>query len=125
MVAKAPTDQRPPTEEVVRNYYTNINQGDFKASWNMLSDNFRTNRKAHPKGYDSYVDWWGRQIQRVEINQIKPLQATGETATVDAQLTYSLNGGKSSPADVRFYLVWDDTSGKWVVKDAQRVRRGS
>lgn len=119
---KQPTPKRPSTEEVVRNYYININQGDFKASWNMLSDNFRTNRKAHPKGYDSYVDWWGRQIQRVEINQIKPVQTTAETATVDAQLTYELNSGKSSPTSVRFYLVWDENSGKWVVKDAQRVR---
>jgi serine/threonine protein kinase, bacterial len=116
-----PTTQ-PSPENFVQNYYETINNGDLPSAWNKLAPSFRDNRKLHPKGYTSYTQWWGGQVEQVDINQVRVVQANQNTATVDAQLNYELKNGSQSPASVRFILIWDANSNQWVISDAQRLR---
>jgi serine/threonine-protein kinase len=109
-------------EKFVENYYTTINSGEFESAWNQLSPSFQSNKSIHPKGYLSYIDWWGGTVQQIEIEQVSLQKVGSQAATVDAQLTYLLKNGKQSSASVRFSLVWDATSNRWLVGDAQRIR---
>ena len=119
---KAPAIKKSSAEQFVRNYYRNINQGDFQTSWSMLSNNYRNNRKIHPKGYDSYLDWWAGQIEEVQVSQITSRETSGDNVTVDARLIYALKNGKNSPSLVRMSLRWDAASNRWIVNDAQRLK---
>jgi serine/threonine protein kinase, bacterial len=114
--------QQPSPENFVQNYYENINNGDLPSAWNQLAPSFKNNRKLHPQGYNSYTQWWGGQVEQVDINQVRVIEANQNTATVDAQLNYELKNGSQSPASVRFTLTWDANSNQWVISDAQRLR---
>ncbi|QIR38492.1 serine/threonine protein kinase [Tolypothrix sp. PCC 7910] len=113
------TSDRPSPEAAIQNYYANINQGQFQTSWNLLTPSLQNNRKLHPNGYLSYIDWWGGRVQSVDVTQVSLVQANAETATVDASLRYYLKNGKVSPASVRFSLLWDAQNSRWVVSDAR------
>jgi serine/threonine protein kinase, bacterial len=119
---KTPVIKKSSAEQFVRNYYRNINQGDFQTAWSMLSNNYRNNRQLHPRGYDSYLDWWAGQIEEVQVNQINSREGNGDIVTVDARLTYALKNGKNTPSSVRMFLRWDAATNRWVVNDAQRVK---
>ncbi|BAY21347.1 serine/threonine kinase [Calothrix sp. NIES-2100] len=110
---------RPSPEQAVQNYYANINQGQFQNSWNLLTPSFQNNRKLHPNGYVSYIDWWGNRVQSVYVKQVNLVQANAETATVNAQLEYTLKTGKVVSSSVNFLLLWDADNRRWVVADAK------
>ncbi len=110
---------RPSPEQAIQNYYANINQGQFQTSWDLLSPSLQNNRKLHPKGYVSYIDWWGNRVQSVDVKQVNLVQTNSETATVNARLQYSMKNGKTIPGSVNFILLWDAQSGRWIVGDAR------
>ncbi|MDZ7963070.1 MAG: protein kinase [Aulosira sp. DedQUE10] len=110
---------RPSPEAAIQNYYANINQGQFQTSWNLLSPSLQSNRKLHPNGYLSYIDWWGGRVQSVDVTQVSLVEANAETATIDARMQYYLKTGKVVSASVRFSLLWDAQNSRWVVSDAR------
>jgi serine/threonine protein kinase, bacterial len=115
----SPTVDKVSAEQAVQSYYSTINQGEFQTAWNQLSPNFQNNKRLHPNGYLSYVDWWGGQVQNVDVEQVSFAGGTAEQATVNAQLKYSLKTGKVVSSSVRFSLLWDAGSNKWVIADAK------
>jgi serine/threonine-protein kinase len=114
-----PEVNRPSAEAAVENYYATINQGEYSAAWNLLAPSFQNNRRLHPKGYLSYLDWWGGQVESVDVEQVTTVEANADTATVNAKLRYFLKNGKQSPSTVRFSLLWDGENNRWVVSGAR------
>ncbi|MDZ8184878.1 MAG: serine/threonine-protein kinase [Nostoc sp. ChiSLP02] len=110
---------RPSAEEAVEDYYETINDGEYQEAWNLLSPSYQNNQRLHPKGYLSYIDWWGGQVQSVDVQQVNLVEANSQTATVDAQLTYFLKNGKQAPSSVRFSLLWDEGNSRWVITGAK------
>jgi serine/threonine protein kinase, bacterial len=114
---------RPQTQsspaDFVQNYYNGINNKNLQKTWNQLTPTLRSNRKLHPRGFDSYTGWWDGQVDQVEVNQVNLVEQNNSTATVDADLNYLLRNGKQSSARVRFTLVWDETSNQWLISDAR------
>jgi serine/threonine protein kinase, bacterial len=117
-----PASEKSSPTEFVQGYYTNINNGNIQTAWNQLSPSVQSNSKLHPNGYVSYTEWWAGTVEQVEINQVQLVNERRESATVDARLNYVLRNGKESPSAVRFTLIWDATSNKWLVSDAQSLR---
>lgn len=109
----------PTPEQAVENYYATINQGDYQTAWNLLSPSFQNNRQLHPNGYDSYVEWWGGQVQSVTVNDVGLVEGNAETATIDASLTYVMKDGKQVPASVQLSLLWDANNNRWIVNGAK------
>ena len=114
-----PTASQPPPEAAVQNYYATINQGQYRTAWNQLAPSLQSNKRLHPNGYLSYIDWWGGRVQSIDVEQVSLVEANAETATVDAQLKYYLKNGKQSSSSVRFSLLWDAENSRWVVNDAR------
>ncbi|RCJ28551.1 protein kinase [Nostoc minutum NIES-26] len=109
---------RPSPEEAVQNYYATINQGQYETAWNQLSPSLRSNKRLHPNGYLSYIDWWGGQVESIDVEEVNLVQANTETATVNARLQYLMKTGKQIPGSVRFSLLWDAENSRWIVSDA-------
>ncbi|WP_392530772.1 protein kinase [Nostoc sp. C117] len=114
-----PQIDRPPAAQAVENYYATINQGQYQASWNQLSPSYQNNRRLHPNGYLSYIDWWGGKVQSVDVERVTLVEASAELATVDAQFKYVMKTGRVVPASVRFFLLWDAQNNRWVVSDTK------
>ncbi len=106
-------------EQAVENYYEVINNGEYQQAWNQLSPSYQNNQRLHPKGYLSYIDWWGGQVESVDVEQVNLIENNSETATVNAQLRYFLKNGKQSPSSVIFSLLWDQGNSRWVITGAK------
>ncbi|MEA5568330.1 MULTISPECIES: protein kinase domain-containing protein [unclassified Anabaena] len=116
--SQTPVVERPSPEQAIENYYATINQGEYKTAWNMLSPSFQ-NSKLHPKGYLSYVEWWGGQVQSVNVENVNLVEANTETATVTTRLTYFMKAGNQSSNPVRFSLLWDAENSRWIINGAR------
>ncbi|MGF1673610.1 MAG: protein kinase [Rivularia sp. (in: cyanobacteria)] len=114
----SPTVQQPSPAQAVENYYLIINQGQYKTAWNLLSPEYKDNKRFHPNGYFSYLSWWKGKVESVNIEQVTILEANQNTAIVDASLNYLMKNGRTVPSAVRLFLVWDAQNSRWVVKDA-------
>ncbi len=110
---------RPSPEAAVEDYYETINEGEYQEAWNLLSPSYQNNQRLHPKGYLSYIDWWGGQVESVDVEQVSLVGNNSETATVNAQLRYFLKNGKQSPSSVSFSLLWDQGNSRWVITGAK------
>jgi serine/threonine protein kinase, bacterial len=118
-VSPATPIDRPSPEQAIQNYFAIINQGQFQTSWNLLSPNYQNNRKLHPNGYLSYIDWWGNRVQSVYVSQVNLVQANAETANVNVNLEYTMKTGKTVQATVNFLLLWDASNRRWIVGDTR------
>ncbi|NES82356.1 MAG: hypothetical protein F6K10_13650, partial [Moorea sp. SIO2B7] len=114
------TVSRPSAEQALINYYQRLNQDQYSTAWNILSPEFRDNPKLHPKGYNSYTDWWTK-VEQVEILSTKLVSVKLQQATVDTQLEYQLKSGRVINQSLRFYFVWDDASSSWLVDEVERL----
>ncbi|MEA5582044.1 protein kinase [Nodularia harveyana UHCC-0300] len=114
-----PVIDRPSPAASVQNYYANINQGEYETAWNQLAPNLQSNQRLHPDGYLSYIDWWGEKVARVNVEQVSLLQASTDTATVNARFQYLMKNGKQVPGSVTFYLLWDGENRRWVVSQVK------
>ncbi|MBD2197298.1 MULTISPECIES: serine/threonine-protein kinase [Calothrix] len=111
--------ERPSPEQAIQNYFAIINQGQFPTSWNLLAPSYQNNRKLHPNGYLSYIDWWGNRVQSVYVSQVNLVQANENAATLNTNLEYTMKTGKTVPAKVTFLLLWDAENSRWVVGDTR------
>ncbi|MGJ5673864.1 MAG: protein kinase domain-containing protein [Nostochopsis sp.] len=114
-----PENIRSSPEEFVQNYYATINQGQYQTAWDQLSPNYQNNKRLHPNGYLSYIDWWGGKVQQVEVEQVSLVENNTETATVSAQLKYVLKTGQETSSSVNFSLLWDAEHNQWVIADTK------
>ncbi|BAZ66041.1 serine/threonine kinase [Fischerella sp. NIES-4106] len=117
--ATNPENTRSSPEEFIQDYYASINQGQYQTAWNELSPNYQNNKRLHPNGYLSYIDWWGGKVQQVEVEQVSLVKNNTDTATVSAQLKYILKTGQETSSSVNFSLLWDAGNNKWVIADTK------
>lgn len=112
-----PTKNQISPIEAVQKYYLNINQAQYRTAWDQLIPSYQNNKRLHPNGYLSYIDWWGGKVKSVDVEQVRIVEATTQTATVYAQLKYIMKTGQVFPTSVRFLLLWDVDNSRWVVAD--------
>lgn len=110
-----PLIDRPTPEQAVQNYFETINKRDFQTGWNQLSPSFQNNKRLHPDGYLSYIDWWGGKVQSLDMEQVSLVEASTQTATVNAKFKYLMFTGKVIPGSLRFFLLWDAQNSRWIV----------
>lgn len=118
-VSRSPSVEKISPAQAVENYYLTINRGEYEAAWNQLSPNLQNNKRLHSNGYLSFIDWWGGKVQSIDVDRVNLVEENRDNAIVDAQLQYRLKTGKVAPGSVRFSLVWDVSSDRWVVVGVQ------
>ena len=107
-------------KDTLKNYYSAINNRQYRTAWNYFSIPHKNNQELHPNGFDSFTDWW-TQVSQIEIEQIKAEKVNKEIATVDSKLHYSTKSGRTISQSLRFFLIWDILSERWLINKVEKV----
>jgi hypothetical protein len=103
-----------PSEQLVMDYYEDINKGDYKTAWNKLPINIKDNLRLHPKGYLSFEQWF-KKIVPVNVESIKMIDNQGGTAVVNAYSTYNIEG-QPREQSINFTLIFDKLQNQWMIE---------
>ena len=108
------TQTKNPTEELVKNYYSNLSQGKYQEAWNQLSASFQNNQKLHPEGYNSYYEWWSG-ISNILIQDVQKINISTDTATVNVQVKCTKKSGENLTQSLKLFLVWNSVNENWSI----------
>ncbi len=107
-------------EEAVINYYNYINQNQYEKGWNQLSIEHQTDKNRHPKGYQSYLEWW-TSVKLVTITSVKLIRENDDYALVETELHYEMKEGRPFDQKLNFHLLWDESSQIWSINWVDRI----
>jgi hypothetical protein len=102
-------------ESVVHRFYQEINSRNYESAWAILPVNVRENSKFHPKGYQSFTEFYGG-LNGVQVDGVVPISLTESRAEVSLRAQCKLKNGTSAPLFLRFALAWNSSSNQWVVE---------
>ncbi|NET41694.1 hypothetical protein [Okeania sp. SIO2B3] len=108
---------RPPAEQAVSDYYSNINSSNYQTSWRSLSSHFQENST----GYSSYKHWWDKQVKRVDVLNTYRISANSYYSTVDVRLRYLMSSNREIEQILRFNLIWDKHTSCWLINSIERL----
>jgi hypothetical protein len=110
-------------QEVVFDYYRDLNQGNFTSAWNALPAGLQQNSKIHPNGYASFKSWF-QGITPIAISKSSVVEEGPNDATVDIQCTFNWNG-RNSPQSLRYGLTRDNALNRWEISSVKINKSGS
>jgi nucleoid-associated protein YgaU len=110
----------PNPELTVENYYSAINNHQYKVAWRQLSTHFK--RKFNRDGFNgNYKRWWAGKVKRVKIKEIKLIKQRSNKATVFVQLSYQLQNGKNAVDKSPYIqLTFDKKKQAWLFYDKRK-----
>jgi serine/threonine protein kinase, bacterial len=103
-------------KDTVRDYYSKINNGNYSGAWDSLPTALQNNKSVHPNGYNSFLDWWAKQVADVEIHQTNLVSQTDRDAVVDVDIKYLMRAGGVSPQRIRYVLSKNDRTYEWEIQ---------
>ncbi|NER49427.1 MAG: hypothetical protein F6J92_22570 [Symploca sp. SIO1A3] len=115
-----PQNSTPNPEKEVAKYYSLINTENYRDGWYKLTVRLREEPELHPKGYDSYTEWW-TQINNVDVLSTSLIEQEAQTATVDSEVRYFTQGGRQINQSLRFSFIWDSSSESWLIDRVKRL----
>lgn len=102
--------QKPDIDSFVKNYYIALNNRRYSETWNQLSPQF----KNLSESYSAYQQWWN-SVREIKIGNIRVIQQSSDTATVDVELWYLMNNGRNvQDTKSRVDLIWNDNNDSWL-----------
>ena len=113
----SPLDQNTqiPPIQVVRDYYSAINNRQYEVAWEMLSPPFK--ERPQTGSYTDYLAWWNR-VDQVEVGEVRVITLSDGTAIVDAQLRYQMKDGRLiEDRNSHIQLGYDSDRGTWLLND--------
>jgi hypothetical protein len=100
-------------EKFIQEYYTAINNRDYKFAWTDLSLKY----KQKSGDFSNYVQWWD-SVESVIINSTNLVSQEKDSAVVEAELLYRMKeGGIIQDDKPRFYLIWNSEENHWDIDD--------
>lgn len=99
-------------EEAVKNYYLNLNEGQYQKAWNQLSAAYQNDGDLHPEGYASYESWW-KSVNNIEIVGVNEVENNATTAAVNSSINLVKNSGETVYQSLNLLLVWDPANNRW------------
>jgi hypothetical protein len=104
-------------QDVVLDYYRDLNQGNFMNAWNALPVSLQQNSKVHPEGFTSFKSWF-QGITPIVISKSSVVEESPNGAIVDIQCAFKVNG-KPSSLSLRYALARDNTDKRWVISSVK------
>ncbi|MEH2114644.1 hypothetical protein [Nostoc sp.] len=101
-------------EDFVRQYYSNINSGNYQAAWNMLPTDMQNNKSLHPDGYVSYIDWWNK-VERIDIQRVYLESKSNYDTVVKVDANYVMKSRNNSFHRLRYLFAKDSINNKWIL----------
>lgn len=110
--AKSNTVYRPAPEKVIDNYYTKVNNHQYREAWNLLPTALQEDKQLHPNGYNSFTDWWNK-VEYVTFNQYSLEAVNSNWAVVNAKPRYRMKNGRTVTIPLKFYMSWNNANQQW------------
>jgi hypothetical protein len=104
-----PREQFPNPEEIIKDYYMEINHGRYEHSWPMLSKQFQEDC-CSIGGNDPfliYQNWWKYNVDRVEVVSAYLQEWDVNPAVVLVSLRFFYKNGDVEDAVYYYYLISD------------------
>ncbi|WP_310488296.1 hypothetical protein [Chamaesiphon sp. VAR_69_metabat_338] len=110
-------------EEFIWTYFSTINNHQYLEAWNLTTANFKNNKRLMPNGYADYLSFWKNDVERTNVLQAKLVSKNMTGATIDVNWQYFTKKNRSSPniEAVRFFLVWDVKTTRWLINNTKKL----
>jgi hypothetical protein len=104
-------------QQFIRDYFSGINDQHYTFAWNSLSSNF----KNKAGNYKKFREWWGNQVEKVELHEVSVKSQNKKNATVNVNMQYLMrNTKKMSKTDsIRFHLIWHSQDNRWLIDNSE------
>jgi hypothetical protein len=101
-------------ENLIAQYYQEINSRQYESAWNKLPTNLQENRQLHPQGYQSFVDFYNK-LDGIQVVNLASIGGTNSSTEVKADLQCKQKNGNLSPLFLRFYVKKGTSDREWKI----------
>jgi hypothetical protein len=101
-------------EDLVNNYYKEINSRDYLSAWKKLPFSLRNDLKVHPKGYKSFVEFF-EQLRGIEVENLTIVEQSKTQALLNADVKCIQRNGDKSALFLRFSLRKSNSDKEWQI----------
>jgi serine/threonine-protein kinase len=106
-----PTANSP--ENSIQLYYQKLRDRDYSSAWQLLPLALQSNRQVHPKGYQSFREWWS-QHSNITLDRMQVVDLKERSAIVDIKQSSDLDSGTHFVISLRVILN-KDRDNKWQI----------
>ncbi|MTJ31529.1 MULTISPECIES: hypothetical protein [Aphanizomenonaceae] len=100
--------------DFIRNHYLSLNNREYSQTRNQLSNQFKN---KYSGTYAEYQQWWD-SVKEIKIGDVKTVNDNGNNVTLDAELWYYMNDGRTvQDSRSRIYLIWNQSNNTWLIND--------
>ena len=111
-------------EEAVRQYYKNLESGNYQTSWNMMTDSLQPKVSSN---YNSYVYWWRDTVYAINVKGVKTLESTTDSAVVGITVQSLIRSSDGQPRpdtyqptpDTHEISLIKSSDGLWYLNDVK------
>jgi tetratricopeptide (TPR) repeat protein len=117
----SPSVQQPsiPPTEMISNYYQNLKSYNHQAAWSFLPERMQNDLSLHPKGYQSFTDWYS-SIENIDINDISLQSDDGQNAIVNVSSKYIMKSNKKALKVNLSYFLTKEANNEWKISKIKR-----
>jgi tetratricopeptide (TPR) repeat protein len=108
----------PPTE-MISNYYRNLKSYNHQAAWGFLPERMQNDLSLHPKGYQSFTEWYS-SIESIDINNISLQSDDGQNAIVNVSSSYTMKSNKRLLKVNLSYFLTKETNNEWKISKIKK-----
>jgi len=114
---------KPSAEQIVRDYYSTINNRDYETAWQQQSDKFKANKTPKRPNYNFQIfrNWWEKEVSWVKIKEVKVVKSNSDKAIVYVRLKYEKKSGRLVDHPLRLSLIWDAKNRKWLIDESETL----
>ncbi|ABA25067.1 hypothetical protein Ava_A0009 (plasmid) [Trichormus variabilis ATCC 29413] len=112
---------RPLPTKLIEDYFAEINNDQYRNAWNILPVELQEDKKLHPNGYDSFLEWYKGKVDFINIHNISLVESNQNSATVKMKSTYDMKSGKKAPVNLKFYMIWNKSKQKWDISETKVI----
>lgn len=104
----------PDPQQLVLNYYENINARNYSAAWQVLPEALKNNLKVHPNGFDSFRDWHDT-VEKIDIKNVYKIYQTENNAVIGVNFNYVMKNGSVSSLSLKHRLEFSTSNNSWIL----------
>jgi hypothetical protein len=110
-------------EQFTRNYFLALAQNQFESAYQSLSPRFI---KEKTQTYQAYLDWWDRQLDNIQVNQVSLISQNRYSALVNVQFQYLYKETQEVQSmELNLGLIWDFQNRKWLIDKSKFIQAKS
>jgi hypothetical protein len=112
-------DSSIPPAETISNYYQNLKNNNYEAAWNFLPERMQNDLSLHPKGYESFREWYN-SIGSIDIDSINLQSNDEKTATVNVSSEYTMKSNNRKLKLNLSYFLTKEANNEWKISKIKK-----